>query len=109
MSGQRQQIEPKRGYVDRHLAGRLRGVGVQQRAVRVRDRRDLGHRLHNADFVVGGHHRHEDGPAVNRGAERVEIDDAVGWTPTPVTRQPSRSSRAQESSTDLCSVATVMT
>ena len=35
---QRQQVDAERPHVDRNLAGRLHGVGVQQRAVLVRDR-----------------------------------------------------------------------
>ena len=34
-----------RDDVDRNLAGRLRGIGVEQRAALVRDGADLGERL----------------------------------------------------------------
>ena len=46
--------------VERNLADRLHGVGVEQDALLLRDRADLGDRLNHADLVVGGHDRDED-------------------------------------------------
>ena len=72
------------------------------------DRADLGERLEDTDLVVGGHDRNEHGRSVTA-ARFVETDKPSRSTPSQVTRQPSRSSLLNESSTELCSVATVMT
>ncbi len=59
-------------------AERLRGVGVEHRAGRALadDVRDRGQRLDGADLVVDEHHRHEGDVVVERGGQRVEVDDA---------------------------------
>ena len=44
----------------------------------------------------------------DRGAQLVEIDEAFAIDAEPVTRQPRSPSRLNESSTDLCSVTTVI-
>jgi hypothetical protein len=49
----RQQIDAERAHVDRNLAGALHGVGMEQRAALVRERRDLRDRLNGADLVIG--------------------------------------------------------
>ena len=46
--------------VERHLAGRLDRVGVEQDALLLGDRADLGDRLQDADLVVGGHDADQD-------------------------------------------------
>ena len=99
---------PDRADVDRNLARRLRGVGVEQRAALLRDRADRGERLQHADLVVRGHDRDED-RAIGVIAARSSSRSMKPSESTPSTRdvEPSRSSRGQESSTDLCSVATV--
>ena len=43
----------------RSEAGRLRGIAMKERALRVRDRRDLAERMQHADFVVGRHRADE--------------------------------------------------
>ena len=58
---QRQQIDAETLHVDRDLADRLHGVRVEQRALRMRDRRQLRNRLDRADLVVGMHDRDEGG------------------------------------------------
>ena len=45
----------------RHLAGRLHGVGVEERTAFPGERGQLRHRLNGADLVVGVHDRHEGG------------------------------------------------
>ena len=54
-----EQIDLHRRDVDRNLADGLRGVDMEQARRRVRDRADLGERLHDADLVVRGHHADE--------------------------------------------------
>ncbi len=59
------------------LRDRLHGVGVEERAARVRDPRQVGHRLHGADLVVGVHHRDERRLVGQRRLERLRRDDAA--------------------------------
>ena len=54
--GDREQIDAQRLHVDRDLARRLHRIGMQQRAVLVRDRRELRDRLNRSDLVVRVHH-----------------------------------------------------
>ena len=56
---QRQQVDAERTHVDRDLSRRLHGVGVHQRAVLVRNGRQLADWLNRSDLVVGVHHRHQ--------------------------------------------------
>ena len=60
------------------FADRLHRVGVQQRAVLVRDGGELGDRLNRADLVVRVHHRHERGvgrrsPSRSRSGETMPV------------------------------------
>ena len=73
---ERQQIDAERAHVDRNLRDRLHGVGVKERAARVRDPREIGHRLHRPDLVVGVHHRDERGLVGQRRLEGLRRDDA---------------------------------
>ena len=75
---QRQQVDIHRANIDRHLAGRLGGVSVEQRTVLVRDRTNRLERLQRADLVIRGHHRHENRLRRHRPAEPIEIDEAIG-------------------------------
>ena len=77
VAGERKQIDAHRVDVDRHLASRLRGVGVEERPGGADDGADLGERLQDADLVVGGHHRHEHGLVGDRCAQLVELDEPV--------------------------------
>ena len=74
---ERQQIDLQVVDVDRDLADRLHGVGVEQDPLLLRDRADLGDRLQHADLVVGGHDRDEDRLVGDGGAQLVETDAAV--------------------------------
>ena len=75
---ERQQIHAKRAHVDRDLSHRLHRVGVEEGAVLVRDRREVGDRLDRADLVVGVHHRDDGGLARDRRGQRRRGDDAGG-------------------------------
>src|SRR5262249_1032837 len=55
-----QQVDAHRLDVERHLAGGLHGVGVEQDALLLADFADLLNRLYGADLVVGGHEADED-------------------------------------------------
>ena len=57
---ERRQVDLQLVDVERNLADRLHRVGVEQDALLLRDRADLGDRLDDADLVVGGHDRDED-------------------------------------------------
>ena len=76
MAGDRQQVDAERRDVERQLAGRLHGVGVEQRAAGVGDGGELGDRLDGADLVVGVHHRDQRGAVGDGGREGGRIDDA---------------------------------
>ena len=98
------------GHVERESCPRPARHRCERATPRcLRDGADLAERLQHADLVVGRHDRDEDRAFGDRRAQLVEIDEALARRPPSlVTRQPSRSSRLHESSTDLCSVATVM-
>ena len=64
--------------VDRDLTHGLRGVGVEEHLVRAADLANLLQRLDDADLVVHRHHRHHRRLRTDRGAQLVEIDEAVG-------------------------------
>ncbi len=76
MAGDRQQVDAERRDVDRQLAGRLHGVGVEQRAAGVGNGGERGDWLDRADFVVGEHHRDERGAVGDGGREGRRIDHA---------------------------------
>ena len=40
---------------------------------------DLGHRLYHADLVVHPHHRNDCRPFAERAAQRIEVDDPIGF------------------------------
>ena len=77
VGGHRGQVDLQLVHVERNLADGLHGVGVEENALLLRDRADLGDRLNHADLVVGGHDRDEDRLVGDRVAEIVEIDQAV--------------------------------
>ena len=66
-----------RRHVERHLAGGLHGVGVEQGAVPVGELGELVHLLDRPDDVVGGHDRDEARVRAQRGGEGRRRDDAV--------------------------------
>ena len=61
-----QQIHAERPDVDGDLAGRLDGVGMEERSTGVGERRDLGDWLNRAYLVIGVHDRYK-GSAVGEG------------------------------------------
>ena len=78
VSGDRQEVDAERRHVDRHLAERLRRVGMDQRPGRAGQRRRRGDRLQRADLVLGVDQRDEPGRAVDRPREVVRVEHAVG-------------------------------
>ncbi len=75
--GQRGHVDVERLRVERELADRLRGVGVERHAARAAERADRGDVLHGADFVVAVHDADEDGVGGEGGGEFVEVDEAL--------------------------------
>ena len=63
--------------VDRNLANGLHGVGVEDDAAFAAHLADFRDRLQDADFVVGGHDRDQDGLVVHGALQVVEIDQAI--------------------------------
>ena len=101
------------GEVDRHLADRLDGVGVERHAVRGGQRGQLGDRLHRADLVVGPHRgdqRRRRRRAQRLGAGRPGRPGRPSSTGSQVTSAPScRPSHSTASSTAWCSTALATT
>jgi hypothetical protein len=77
---QRRQVELHRKDVALDLAGRLHHVGVDQRlgVLGLHRAGDLGHRLHDADLVVGEHDAHQDRLVGDRVGDLRRGDQAVG-------------------------------
>ncbi len=73
----RGQIDLELVHVERHLPDHLHGVGVEQHALLFRDRANRRERLDDADLVVGGHDRDEDGLGGDGVSQLVEVDEAV--------------------------------
>ena len=73
---QREEINAERADVDGNLPDRLHGVGVEQGAVLVRERREVRDRLNRADFVVGVHDRDDGGICRSGAPEPLRTDDA---------------------------------
>ena len=74
--GDGHRVDAGRGEVERHLAKRLDGVGVDRDAVRARQRDDFGDRLKRPDFVVGPHDAdegHTGGVPLDQVAHRPEV------------------------------------
>ena len=71
-----EQIDAERAHGHRNLADRLHGVGVHERAVLVRDRRERRDRLNRADLVVRVHHRDERRVVRDERAHALGRDDA---------------------------------
>ena len=65
VAGERQQVDGNSPYIDRQLAGRLHGVGVQQDVPLARQLCDLGDRKQHAGFIVRPHQRDERGVPVS--------------------------------------------
>ena len=59
VSAHRQQIDVICLHVDRYLADRLRGVGVEEDTALMADFADGANILQRADFIVGPHDRDE--------------------------------------------------
>ena len=76
VGGEREQVDAHRSHVHWNLPNGLHGVGMNERAMLVSDRGQLGHRLNRADLVVGVHNRNEGGLVRNDGAQSLGIDDA---------------------------------
>ena len=78
--GEREQVDAKDVGPNVDRAGGLHGVGVDDGLwIALFDRAgDLGDGLDRADFVVGGHHRDEDGVVAHRLGGLVGIDEALG-------------------------------
>ena len=76
VAGDGQQIDAERRDVERQLAGRLHGVGVEQRPAGVGDGGERGDRLDGADLVVGEHHRDQRGAIGDQGGQGIGRDDA---------------------------------
>ena len=74
---ERHQVDLERAEVERDLAGGLRRVDVEDDAARAADLADRRDVLHDADFVVDGHHRHDDRVRPQRLLERREVEQAV--------------------------------
>ncbi len=60
--GQAEQIDGVGMDVERYLADRLGGIGVENDAALVAEPADLGDRIDRTDFIVGGHDRDQDRP-----------------------------------------------
>ena len=60
--GQAEQVDDVGLDVERYLADRLGGIGVEHNAAIVTEPADLGDRIDRPDFVVGGHDRYQDRP-----------------------------------------------
>jgi hypothetical protein len=76
--GQRQQVDVGGDDIERHFAGSLGGVGVEEGALRVCDRGDFGERLDGPNLVVGRHDADENRARPDRAGEGLEVDEAVG-------------------------------
>ena len=63
--------------VERYLADRLGGVGVENDAAFVAEPADLGDRIDRADFVVGGHDRYQDRPIGESVGDRLGRDPSI--------------------------------
>ena len=79
--GKREQLHAELVDVDRHLAGRLHGVGVERDAGFGSDAADLFDGLQRAQLVVGVHDGDEHGLGPQRAAHFFRIDDAVACSP----------------------------
>src|SRR5437660_1174662 len=75
--GTRQEIDPRRLYVHRNLADRLRRVGVEDDPPLLGQLPDRRHVLDRADLVVREHDRDEDRLVRDRLADRVELHQTV--------------------------------
>ena len=106
VAGDGQQIDAERRDVERQLAGRLHGVGVEQRAARVGDGGELGDRLDGADLVVGVHHRDQRGAIGDqrRPGHPGAIDAGCDRRRASVTSQPRRARARAVCRTASCSM-----
>ena len=64
--------------VEAHPARGLNRIGVQQRPLLVRDRRDFAKLREHPDLVVRRHHAHRDGVRCDSRPKPIEIDEAIG-------------------------------
>ncbi len=79
--GQREEVDAEDPDVDGHLPDRLRGVGVDEDALLVREAGDLREVLDRPDLVVGVHDRDEDRLGRQRLRDVARVD-----APRPVHR-----------------------
>ena len=77
MSGEREQVDIKRGHIDRNLTRGLRGVRMRQNAVFVCDAGNLRDRLDRADLVIRMHNAHQDRIPGDGALEIIWIEKAV--------------------------------
>ncbi len=90
---ERQQVSAEGAHVHGNLGDRLHGIGVEERATRVRDARQVGDRLHRADLVVGVHDRDERRLVGHRRLEGLRRDDPArvdgeqGRRPAPASQR----------------------
>ena len=74
MTGNRQQIDAERVHIDRHLADRLRRIGMDDRAIGLRELRNLGKRLQRADLVLRMDDGDERGVSIDLRRHLAKID-----------------------------------
>ena len=74
MRAQRNEVDAKLFDIETKDAGRLHRIAMKERALRVRDLRDLGNRMQDTDFVVRRHRADEQRVASDRVTQPVEID-----------------------------------
>ena len=70
--GEGEQIDGVALDVDGDFAEGLRGIAMKEDTAFAAERSDFGHRLQDADFVIGGHHAHQHGIGSEGGAQAVE-------------------------------------
>ena len=86
VAADRQQVGAELVEGDRHVAGGLRGVDVDEHAPVAAGRHDLGHRLDRADLVVAPLHVDQRGVRADRVEHLVRRrPDRAGRPPTTVT------------------------
>ena len=100
MGGERQEIDAKRGDVDRDAPKRLRGVAEESAAVPLHDAGGFGDRVDYTRLVVGEHQRyggHASAPimARERSLKRGKVD-----CPGPRDRKPAHASRREPSASE---------
>src|SRR5262249_52574603 len=75
--GNRRHVDFQLVDVERYFADSLNGIGMKEHTAFLRDRADLRDRLDDANLVVGGHDRDEDGLVGDRVANVVDVYQSV--------------------------------